>query len=275
MEAGQVKQDLLQKMESGIGNSVARVVLSALGGIPVAGSFIGAAGTAWSEHDYRKFQQILISWLQVQDEEITAIGRTLAEVLLRVDQENELVKARLQSPEYLSLIKRCFREWSAAESEEKKELIKNLLVHAAAVEQLCPDDVIKMFIQWIDTYNDSHFKIIREIYREPGITRFEIWKRIHKIEVREDSAEADLFKLLIHELTLGMIIRQYREKDDNGNFIKQSRKTPVRSSSLMKSAFDDDKEYHLTELGQWFVHYTMNGDTKKPETKCEDSKPSR
>ena len=26
----------------------------------------------------------------------------------------------------------------------------------------------------------------------------------------------------------------------------------------MKSAFDDEKQYELTELGRWFVHYTMN-----------------
>jgi hypothetical protein len=26
----------------------------------------------------------------------------------------------------------------------------------------------------------------------------------------------------------------------------------------MASAFDDDKEYELTELGKQFVHYTMN-----------------
>ncbi len=141
-----------------------------------------------------------------------------------------------------------------------------MLVNAAAIDQLCSDDVIKMFITWIDTYNEAHFRIIREIYREPGITRYEIWMRLHGTEVREDSAEADLFKLLIHELSLGMIIRQFREKDDSGNFLKQARKNSSASgSNLMKSAFDDDKPYHLTELGRWFVHYTMNDEVPKPE----------
>ncbi|WP_052310076.1 hypothetical protein [Paenibacillus senegalensis] len=106
MESGQIKQELLQTVESGIGNSVARVVLSALGGIPAAGSLIGAAGVAWSEHDYRKFQKILLAWLQVQENEISEIGRTLAEVMLRVDQSDELVSMRVQSPEYLSLVKK-------------------------------------------------------------------------------------------------------------------------------------------------------------------------
>jgi len=26
----------------------------------------------------------------------------------------------------------------------------------------------------------------------------------------------------------------------------------------MTSAFDDEKQYELTELGRWFVHYAMN-----------------
>ena len=26
----------------------------------------------------------------------------------------------------------------------------------------------------------------------------------------------------------------------------------------MTSAFDEEKEYKLTELGEWLVHYTMN-----------------
>jgi hypothetical protein len=78
--------------------------------------------------------------------------------------------------------------------------------------------------------------------------------------VREDSAEADLFKLLVHDLSTGHVIRQHREKDYNGNFIKKEphRKGRGEASRAMTSAFDDDKQYELTELGKQFVHYTMN-----------------
>ncbi|MNW21577.1 hypothetical protein D3C71_2225820 [compost metagenome] len=30
------------------------------------------------------------------------------------------------------------------------------------------------------------------------------------------------------------------------------------STNTLKSPFDNEKDYHLTELGRWFVHYTMN-----------------
>ena len=75
---------------------------------------------------------------------------------------------------------------------------------------------------------------------------------------REDSAEADLFKLLIHELTTGYVVRQHRETDYQGNFIKQRPQKSASTSTTMKSAFADDKQYELTELGKQFVHYAMN-----------------
>ena len=135
-------------------------------------------------------------------------------------------------------------------------LIRNELRNAAAKEQICSDDVISMFLVWVDRYNEGHFKIIREIYKNPGTTRHEIWQALNGREVREDSAEADLFKLLIHDLSLGRVIRQHREVDYQGNFIKSRTQRP--RGNTMASAFDDEKDYELTELGQWFVHYTMN-----------------
>lgn len=257
-EKQNIKNQLLDSSDSRVGPSVAKVVLSVLGGIPIAGSLIGVAGTVWSEYEQSKFQKLLKSWLLLQEDEINSIGHTLAEVMVRIDQTDENIKKRIESPEYLSLVKKCFREWSATDSEEKRNLIRNLLVNAAAENQLCSDDIIRMFIRWIDTYSEAHFRVIREIHKEPGSTRFEMWMNIYGERVREDSAEADLFKLIIHELSTGYIIRQFRETDAYGHFLKQRKKKASSPSRIMTSAFDDDKEYHLTELGRWFVHYTMN-----------------
>ena len=37
-----------------------------------------------------------------------------------------------------------------------------------------------------------------------------------------------------------------------------SRRKNLGRGSTLTSAFDSEKPYELTELGQWFVHYTMN-----------------
>jgi hypothetical protein len=196
--------------------------------------------------------------MKLQEDEIREIGITIFEVMARLDQHDDEVRKRVESPEYLRLVKKCFRDWSAAESEEKRRLIRNLLSNAAAT-RICTDDVISMFITWIDIYAEPHFAVIREIFKSPGTTRQQIWDTIHGQPVREDSAEADLFKLLVHDLSTGHVIRQHREVDYHGRFVKNPpRRRPGPASQVMVSAFDDDKQYELTELGKQFVHYTMN-----------------
>src|SRR6185312_11153244 len=88
----------------------------------------------------------------------------------------------------------------------------------------------------------------------------ETWEALYGSPTREDSAEADLYKLLIRDLSTGGVIRQERETTHDGHFL---RKRPVRNRKLstsktMESAFEDSKPYVLTELGKQFVHYTMN-----------------
>lgn len=257
-DASSLEAQLAKALNSGIGPAIIRFMLSAAGGsIPFAGGVIGAAASAWSEREQTNFNKIFSTWLKLQQDELQEIGRTMAEVMVRLDTTDEKISERLQSKEYLSLLKKAFREWSAAESEDKRVLLRNLLVNAAAAS-ICDDDVIRMFIQWIEDYSETHFKVIGAIYNSDGITRYQMWSKIGQKEVREDSAEADLFKLLIRDLSAGGIIRQHRERDYNGNWI---RKAPARrgsgSGSAMKSAFDDQEGYELTELGKQFVHYTM------------------
>lgn len=251
-----LEKELENASHSGNLPSVVRFLLASLGGIPVVGGVFGAGAGTWSEAEQKHFNNLISSWIKLQQDEIKEIGITLAEIMMRVDNNNEEVQKRMESPEYLKLVKKAFRDWSAAESEEKRVLIRNLLTNAATKEQICSDDIISMFLVWVDRYNEGHFKIIREIYKNPGTTRHEIWQVLNGRDVREDSAEADLFKLLIHDLSLGRVIRQHREVDYQGNFIKN--RTRKSRGNTIASAFDDEKDYELTELGQWFVHYTMN-----------------
>jgi len=256
--AEQYKNQLDDALAHGNGPAAARFALACLGVIPGIGGAIAGAAATWSEREQAEYNRIFQAWLKLQEDEIREIGITIFEVMARLDHDDEEVRKRIESPEYLQLVKKCFRDWSAAESEEKRRLIRNLLSNAAA-SKICSDDVVKMFIAWIDMYSEAHFAVIREIYKTPGVTRQEIWNMIHGQAVREDSAEADLFKLLIHDLSTGHVIRQHRRTDYYGNFLKnQPTKRAGAPSQTMASAFDDEKGYELTELGKQFVHYTMN-----------------
>jgi len=255
-----LEKQMTEALTHGYGPRVARLAMAIIGGaIPLLGGAVSGAAGAWSESEQDHFNRVAATWMRLQKDEIKEIGITIAEILTRLDLNDESIRKRIESPEYLSLLKKCFRDWSAAESEAKRILVRNLLSNAAA-SKICTDDVVRMFIQWIDDYSEIHFKVIRWIYDHSGCTRKTIWSGVHGAVVREDSAEADMFKLLIRDLSTGSVIRQHRERDYYGNFIKKTAQPSGRGSSSpnLKSAFDDEEEYELTELGKQFVRYTMD-----------------
>ncbi len=245
--------------DDGIGGKAARGALQVIGGaVPFAGGVFSAIAGAWSEREQSKVNRFFEQWIKMLEEEIKEKEKTIIEIAARLDLQDEKISARVESREYQSLIKKTFREWSSAESEEKRVLIRNLLSNAAATD-ISSDDVIRLFIDWIGQYSELHFRVIGAIYNANGISRGAVWKKIGKGPVREDSADADLYKLLFRDLSTGGIVRQHRAIDYHGNFIAKptGRKGSSNSSNVLKSAFDEEEQYELTELGKQFVHYAM------------------
>jgi hypothetical protein len=198
--------------------------------------------------------------MQMLADELREKEETIVEIMARLDLNDERIAERVESKEYQSILKKTFREWAGAESEDKRLLIRNILANAAA-STMTSDDVIRMFVDWVRTFSVLHFKVVGAIYNSAGITRRLIWEKIGKTPVREDSADADLFKLLVRDLTTGGIIRQHRETDYAGRFLNKMPTKPQAASfsgtKVAKSAFDDGETYELTELGEQFVHYAM------------------
>ena len=244
--------------ESSNKSKIARGTLQVGGAIPLLGGVLSAIAGAWSEHDQEKINKIIEEYLTRIKDEMSEQKQTIAEIIVRLDLRDEKVKDRFESNEYQALMKKVIRNWSQINSEDKRILIRNILSNAAATS-LTSDDVIDMFIEWIHKYSVLHFTVIGAVYNENGITRGAIWRKIGKPKVTEDSADADLYKLLFRDLSMGGIIRQHREKDRFGNFIKETsiRRDKGTGPKPVTSAFDDEDPYELTSLGQQFVHYAM------------------
>lgn len=240
------------------GAKVGRAALQILGSTPFIGGLFSAVAGAWSESEQSKVNDFFQAWVKMLEDEIKEKEATLIEILARIDLQDERVQERVSSKEYQSLLKKTFREWAGAESDYKRKMIRNILANAAA-SQVTSDDVIKMFTDWIKNYSELHFQVISAIYNSQGISRGEVWRKIGKSNVREDSADADLYKLLFRDLSTGSVIRQHRITDYYGNFISKPKKqTPKGSgSTTMKSAFEEEEKYVLTDLGQQFVHYAL------------------
>src|SRR3990167_2543291 len=103
-------QNELEKSLSAGPNGVIRFVLQCLGGIPTAGGIFGASAGAWSEYEQSRFNKMFNAWLKLQQDEIREIAKTLMEVMSRLDAASSEIQERLESPEYLGIIKKCFRD---------------------------------------------------------------------------------------------------------------------------------------------------------------------
>jgi len=237
---------------------IEKFVLAALGSIPWIGGFLSAVGSLKAEAAGVRQDSLQSKWLEEHESKIAALRSTLEDISRRFENLGPAIDERLQSEDYLVLVRKAFRLWDASETKEKQKYAANAVVNSAGT-RVCSDDVVRLFLDWLTTYHESHFAVIREIFKTPNITRFDIWAALYGQTPREDSAEADLFKLLIRELSMGGVIRQERETNYAGQFVRRTRPTRTGDvSSTMESAFEDSKPYVLTELGKQFVHYTMN-----------------
>lgn len=252
-----IDTELIGAKESFRFRAFRKFILAAIGGIPWVGSFIVAAAELKEDSGQEETDNLQRQWLAEHELKLGNVIGTLNQIAAQLENFGDQVDERLASPEFLELVEQGFRIWDKSATKEKRESIRRLLTNAAAT-RLCSDDLVRLFLKWIDDYHESHFKVIRAIYNGDRTGRGDIWREIHGEFPREDSAEADLYKLLIHDLSMGHVIRQKRKTTSGGQFYQKKpakRRTGVKT---MKSAFDNADPYELTALGRQFVHYTMD-----------------
>lgn len=235
-----------------------KFVAAALGSVPWVGGFLSAAANMPADEAAARDDELRTQWLEEHQRKLGQLHGTLNDVAQRFGSLGPEIEERVESPEYLALVRQAFRTWDHAETDEKRRYVGNLLANAAGTK-LTSDDVVRLFIAWLDQYHEAHFMVIRQIYQHPGIGRYDIWDQIHGEFPREDSAEADLYRMLIRDLNIGGVIRQSRAINAAGQFLRRKAvRKPGGAPTTMESAFEDTKPYELTDLGKQFVHYTMN-----------------
>lgn len=256
----EIKKELIQYSPKTKSRIIEKVILAALGSVPWSGSCLSTFVSLKTEEGAIKTDNLHTKWLQEHELKLKKLITALTEIDARFASIGDKIEERVNSEDYLNLVRKAFKVWDDSDTDEKKKYVANLLSNSAATK-LCSDDVVRLFIDWIRMYHEIHFAVIRAIFRIPGITRYEIWLELHGNDLpRDDSPEADLYRYLIRELSTGGVIRQARATTDDGRFIKQRvvKRAPRGVVSTMESAFEDTKQYVLTELGKQFVHYTMN-----------------
>ncbi len=237
---------------------VEKFVLAALGSIPWVGGFLSAAANYKTEEGAIRQDSLQTQWLEEHQAKLISLRETLEEVQERFEALGEVIEDRIQSEEYLGLVRKAFRTWNDADTQEKRRYAANVVVGAAGTN-VCSDDVVRLFLDWLELFHEAHFAVIREIYENPGTTRFDIWSDLYGQVPRDNSAEADLFKFLIRDLSTGGVIRQEKDVNQLGQYVrKRATKTRGVAPTTLETPFEGTKPYVLTELGKQFVHYTMS-----------------
>lgn len=244
-------------LDGGKHKKYGRFIFAALSSLPWIGGLIGATAAMSAELEQGQINELMRRWLEEHRQKINLLGSTLSEMTARLEGLGSQVEARMQDESYLSLVRHGFQTWDDASTSSKRDYVRRTLTNAASTK-ICSDDVVRIFLDWIERYDEAHFRVMRVLFASPGSTRADIWDDLNGADVREDSPEADLFKLLIHDLSMGHVLRQVRATNAQGDFIRRKpRRTRIRKTTL-ESAFEDTKPYELTALGQQFITYTLN-----------------
>ena len=99
------------------------IALAALGSIPWLGGVLAAgAGYRFHESDVKR-DELLGRWLQEHHQTLGALRATLEQIVTRVDGFGSEVEQRITSDQYLTLVRKTFRQWDASDTEEKRALL--------------------------------------------------------------------------------------------------------------------------------------------------------
>lgn len=241
-------------------NKWIRFTAACLGAIPWIGSVFSAAAAAHAESEQGLLDDLQNSWLSSYGERLQALEATMTSVVETAESAGEEGEARLEDQSFLKLVDYGFRVWDGAPTELKREQVRRILSNAT-VAKTTTDDMLRLFLTWVQNYDDVHFKIISALHRKIFLTGAELWMELDGRDVRHDSAEADLFKLILRDLSTGGVIRQHREVSPDGRAYRQSRGKGTASSPFLSSPIEGEKPYELTQMGHLFVGYALDEPT--------------
>jgi hypothetical protein len=239
----------------------ARFTLAALGAIPWVGSVIAAAAALNAEDEQGKVNDLQQGWLHTHAERIEELERTIGSIIETAETAGVDAENRLDDPAFLKLVEYGFRVWDGAPTDGKREKVRRVLANAT-VTKIGSDDLLRLFLTWIDQYDDVHFKVIAALHRESLLTGSDLWDEVDGREVRHDSADADLFKLILRDLSTGGVVRQHREVSSDGRMRKQPRRGARSSAPYLSSPTEVDKPYELTQMGHLFVGHALEEPTR-------------
>ena len=132
---------------------VEKFFLAALGSIPWIGGFLSAAANYKTEEGTLRQDSLQSQWLEEHYRKIQLLRETLVGIQQQFERLGPSMEERIQSDEYLALVRKAFRIWDEADTQDKRRYIGNVVTNSAGT-RLCSDDVLRLFLDWLDLYHE-------------------------------------------------------------------------------------------------------------------------
>jgi hypothetical protein len=120
----------LAKVEPTIrGRLVEKFMLAALGSIPWVGGFLSAAATFKTEESGIRQNTLQTEWLREHEKKLFTLKDALEAIYARFENLGDTINERIQSEEYLKLVRKAFRVWDEAEQTARaQEYVPTMLL---------------------------------------------------------------------------------------------------------------------------------------------------
>lgn len=119
---GDIEEHVRQELDRSLGSDrqrrYHRFLMAALGSVPWVGGFIAATAALGADNDQRKVNQLQQEWLEEHRQKLSDLARTLVEIVDRLEALGDEIQRRIRSDAYLSLVRKAFRTWDQADTEE-------------------------------------------------------------------------------------------------------------------------------------------------------------
>ena len=175
-------------------NFTATAITSAMGGsiaflVGTGGGFIAAGMSIQNDQSQMETNQLHAACIKEVADTTAELKTTIAQILDSIKASDEEFAAKVEDPNYVALVRKAFTGWSRGQTQEKREIIRRLLSRAADMPN--PDySMFSLFFDWVSRYNELHFLLIRSLKEQGKATKFQIWKGMGGLRVRDDSADA-------------------------------------------------------------------------------------
>ncbi len=114
------------------------MVMAALGAVPWVGSLLNAAQAYKEKESQIRVNSLQRQWLEEHKAKMQALAKDLGEVVQRLASLGEEIDKRIESEEYLALVRKAFSYLQdQSDTEQKRIYVRRLIANAGATTLAC------------------------------------------------------------------------------------------------------------------------------------------